>query len=163
MIEERAHVVQVDDSGIWVETQRQSACGQCSANKGCGTAVIGKVVGNKRNRVRVIDPGGAAIRVGDEVVIGIEEQALVRGSLAIYLVPLLSLFFFGLLGQTLAPQLAIANAEALSIAFGVVGLGAGFAWARLFSRSVMRDPRYQPVFLRRVTPTVSIFTPQLSE
>lgn len=150
MIEERARVVQADDAGIWVETQRQSACGQCSANKGCGTAVIGKVVGNKRNRVRVLDADGAGIRIGDEVVIGIQEQALVRGSLAIYLVPLLSLFFFGLLGQALAPQFGVANADVLSIAFGAVGLGAGFVWVKFFTRSVMRDPRYQPVLLRRV-------------
>lgn len=160
MIEEHARVVQVDNSGIWVETQRKSACGQCAANKGCGTAVISKVVGNKRSRVRVLDAAGTDVGVGDEVLIGIQEQALVRGSLAIYLVPLLALFFFSLLGQTLAPQLAVANADVLSIVFGVAGLGVGLIWVRFFSRSVMRDPRYQPVLLRRVTPTVSIFTPQ---
>jgi len=160
MIEERARVVQVDDSGIWVETQRQSACGQCNANKGCGTAVIAKVVGNKRSRVRVLDSGAAGVRVGDEVLIGIQEQALVRGSLAIYLAPLVSLFLFGLLGEMLGLQLGFENTELLSIVFGVAGLGAGFIWVRFFSRLVTRDPRYQPVLLRRAAST---FTVQFTE
>jgi sigma-E factor negative regulatory protein RseC len=163
MIEERARVVQADDSGIWVETQRQSACGQCSANKGCGTAVIGKVVGNKRSRVRVLDTGVTGVRVGDDVLIGIQEQALVRGSLAIYLAPLLSMFLFGLLGQSLAPQLGVANADVLSIVFAAAGLGAGFLWVKFFSRSVTHDPRYQAVLLRRVPAAISIVTSQLPE
>jgi sigma-E factor negative regulatory protein RseC len=163
VIEEQARVVQADGHGIWVETQRRSACGQCSANKGCGTAVIGKVVGNRRNRVQVLDPQGVGTAVGEEVVIGIQEQALVRGSMAVYLLPLLSLFLFGLLGQTLAGQLGVANAEGLTILCSILGLAVGFAWVRFFSKAVTGDSRYQPVLLRRATPTVSIFVPQVSE
>ena len=50
MIAENAQVVGFEGNDIWVETQRKTACGQCAANKGCGTAVLSKVLGNKRSR-----------------------------------------------------------------------------------------------------------------
>lgn len=154
MIEETAQVVATGPDGVWVETRRQSACGQCAANKGCGTAVLGKVLGQKRSWMRVANPGNTPVRVGDEVVIGIDESALVRGSLAIYLVPLLSFFIFGVLGETLTRQLAMAGGEALSMLFAVAGLFLGFLWARRYTRG---DRRYQPVIVANATPSVSFY------
>jgi len=154
MIEETAYVVAVGPQGVWVETQRQSACGQCAARKGCGTAALSKVLGQKRSRVQVANPDQAPVRVGDEVVIGIDESALVRGSVVIYLVPLLSFFLFGVLGQTLARQLMLGSGEGLSIVFGLLGLLLGFAWARRYARG---DRRYQPVILANATPVISFY------
>lgn len=152
MIEERAQVIALDDEDVWVETQRRSACGQCAANKGCGTATLSKVLGNKRSQVRTLNPKATKVVVGDEVIIGIQEQALVRGSLAIYALPLLSLFLFGLLGDVLSTQLLMQNQDVLPIFFGVLGLMLGFLWVRRFTRAVASDERYQPVLLRRVIP-----------
>lgn len=152
MIEEHAHVVALDKTDIWVETQRRSACGQCAANKGCGTATLSKVIGNKHSQVRTLNPNATQVAVGDEVIIGIEEQALVRGSLALYTVPLLALFVFGLLGQVLATQLLMQNQDILPIVFGIFGLAVGFMWVRRFTRAIADDKRYQPVLLRRVAP-----------
>lgn len=152
MIEEHAQVVALVNSDVWVETQRRSACGQCSANKGCGTATLSKVLGNKRSQVRTLNPNATQVAVGDEVIIGIEEQALVRGSLAIYTVPLLALFVFGLLGQVLSTQLLMQNQDILPILFGAFGLALGFMWVRRFTRMIANDERYQPVLLRRVMP-----------
>ena len=53
------------------------------------------MLGNKRSRVRVLNPKAASVVVGDEVIIGINEQALVRGSLVVYTLPLLAMFAFG--------------------------------------------------------------------
>jgi len=156
MIEEHAQVVALNAEGIWVETQRRTACGQCSANKGCGTATLAKVLGNKRSRVRALNPKATSVVVGDEVIIGIDEQALVRGSLAVYTVPLLSLFVFGLLGQLLGTQLLFGDSEWLSIAFSIFGLVLGFAWVRRFTRHIASDERYQPVLLRQVLPVISV-------
>ena len=157
MIEEAAQVVIAGSAGVWVETQRQSACGHCSARKGCGTAVLGKVLGQKRSRVQVANPDDTPVRVGDEVIIGIEESALVRGSMAIYLVPLLSFFLFGVLGQLLARQLLLESSEGLAIVFSLTGLFLGFAWARHYARG---DRRYQPVILSNVSPVVSFYNTQ---
>lgn len=156
MIEERALVVSLADNGIWVETQRRSACGQCAANKGCGTATLSKVLGTRRSHVRALNPKGTSVIVGDEVIIGITEQALVRGSLAIYVVPLLSLFLFGVLGQALARQMAISSPDLFVAGFSMVGLVLGFGWVRQFSRSIRDNPQYQPVLLRRILPVISV-------
>lgn len=150
MIEEFAKVVAFDGDDVWVETQRQSACGQCAANKGCGTATLAKVLGNKRTRVRVLNPRSTKVSIGDEIVVGIEEQALVRGSLAIYLAPLLALFLSGLLADVLAGQLNIAKPEIFIIIISLIGLGLGFVWVKRFSRVISSDSRYQPVLLHRV-------------
>lgn len=153
MIKEHAQVIALDENNdVWVETQRRSACGQCAANKGCGTATLAKVLGNKRSRVRTLNPNATSVAVGDEVVIGINEQALVRGSLAIYAAPLLSLFVFGLLGQVLSAQLLMTNHDILPIVLGLSGLLLGFVWVRRFTREIANDERYQPVLIRRVLP-----------
>jgi len=150
VIEENALVVALNAEGVWVETQRRSACGTCAVNKGCGTATLAKVLGNKRSQVRALNPTSASVSVGDNVIIGINEQALVRGSLAVYIVPLIALFFFGLLGQVLAAQLVVESSEGMIIVFSLVGLALGFAWVNRFTRNIGDDRRYQPVLLRRV-------------
>jgi len=150
MIEEHAQVVALENSDVWVETQRRTACGQCAANKGCGTATLARVLGNKRSRVRTLNPQATQVAVGDEVIIGINEQALVRGSLAVYTVPLLLLFVFGFLGQLLTVQLLIVNPDVLPIVLGLSGLLLGFVWVRRFTQGIANDVRYQPVLLRRV-------------
>lgn len=153
MIEERAEVVSIENGNVWVETQRRSACAQCAVNSGCGTAVIGKVIGNKRSRVRVLNPKDTKVSIGDEIVVGIDEQALVRGSLMIYVVPLISLFLFGFLGEVLSEQLNVYIPDVLPIIFGLSGLVVGFYLVKIFSRDIRGDIRYQPVLLHRVLRT----------
>ena len=145
MIEERARVISVDRGHAWVETQRQSTCGSCAVNKGCGTSVLAKVLGKRRSRVRAIDSVG--VNLGDEVMVGIEESALVRGSIAIYTAPLIGMLALALLASGLWPDAG----EPLVVLAGVGGFALGLAWIRLFSRRVSLDPRYQPVILRRLS------------
>jgi len=152
MIEEHAQVVALNADGIWVETQRRTACGQCAANKGCGTATLAKVLGNKRSRVRALNPKATSVAVGDEVIIGIEEQALVKGSFAVYTMPLLAMFVFGLLGEMLGTQLLLGSPELVTIGFSVFGLIVGFVWVRRFTSRIACDERYQPILLRQVLP-----------
>lgn len=156
MIEEQARVIALEEKGVWVETERRSACGQCSVNNSCGTALLGKILGIKRNKVFILNPEAKTVSVGDQVIIGISEQALTRGSLAIYIMPLFSLFIFALLGEILAEQLSIAGSDLMTSLFGVVGLFFGFLWVRLFSRSVSTDPDYQPLLLRRAGPSLIV-------
>ena len=155
MIEEHANVVALNEGGIWVETQRRTACGQCAANKGCGTATLAKVLGNKRSRVRALNPNATSVAVGDEVIVGIDEAALVRGSLAVYFLPLLAMFILGVLGQMLGTQLLFESPEIVTIGFSVFGLLLGFIWVRRFTGRIASDERYQPVLLRQVMPVIS--------
>ncbi|MBK1673129.1 Fis family transcriptional regulator [Ectothiorhodospira shaposhnikovii] len=147
MIEENARVIAVDEVGFaWVETLRKTACGTCSVQKGCGTSVIAKLFGQRRTQVRVIDPVGVSL--GDEVIIGLEESALVRGSLAIYILPLLGMLVFAAFGQWLWSG----HGELPVVAAGMTGLLAGLGAVAWFTRRIRRDPRYQPVVVRRLGP-----------
>jgi sigma-E factor negative regulatory protein RseC len=147
MIEESAQVVATEGEFAWVETQRQSTCGGCAANKGCGTATLAKVLGKKRTRVRALNHSGA--QVGDQVIVGVEESALVRGSLAVYAVPLLTLLAGSIIGSLLGKQWLL-EGEGLALVLGGVGLLAGLAWLKGFTRRISHDSRYQPVVLRRL-------------
>ena len=144
MIEEVAVVVEAGDGYAWVETRRQSACGACSASDGCGTATLAKVWGDQRTRVRAI--ATLPLRPGDAVIVGLAEGALLRGSLLIYLLPIVLLLAGALLGQA-----AFAGAgEEPVILSGAVGLGLGFLAARVVSRRLRSDARFQPVVMRRL-------------
>jgi sigma-E factor negative regulatory protein RseC len=147
MIEENAQVVRIQDDEVWVETQRSSSCASCSAEKGCGTAALSRVLGKRRNVVRVLST--IPLRVGDQVVIGIREQALVRGSLAVYAVPILLLLLGALVGELGAEQFIWENAELASVTLGISGLLAGLVWLRRFTRGIQNDPNFQPLVLRR--------------
>lgn len=148
MIEETAIVTKCEGDFAWVEAQRKTACGQCQVNKGCGTSVLARVVGNKVSRMRALNPVNA--RQGDSVIIGLHESALLAGSIALYLVPLVSLLLFAITGKVIAEQMMIESVEAVSILFAIIGMLISIAWLKLFSRRVAKDSRYQPVILKRL-------------
>lgn len=152
MIEESAQVVAVEGDYAWVETQRRSSCGSCEA-KGCGTGALSKVLGARVQRIKVRNPIQA--QAGDSVTLGIEEGVLLQGSLMVYIVPLLLMLAGGLLGESLAPQWG-AEAETLSLLFGVLGLAGGFLWLRGYQRRVAANPRFTAVILRKTSPGVAI-------
>ncbi|GMR07127.1 MAG: SoxR-reducing system protein RseC [Gammaproteobacteria bacterium] len=153
MIEESAQVIRIHDDFAWIETRRKSACGGCAVNKGCGISVLVQLFGKRRTEVKVLNNIDAC--VGDDVIIGIEENALVNGSLAVYAVPVISMISGAILGELLAQYWSIQNIEAASIAGGLVGLAAGFQWVKGFTRRVSRDTHYQPVILRKIVKGVA--------
>jgi len=149
MIEETAQVTRIAGGEVWVETLRRSTCSSCAVEKGCGTATLAKVLGNRRNLVRVLSD--QPLQVGDQVVIGITEQALVRGSLAVYAVPLLLLLAGAVVGELGAEHGLWDNAEPVSLLLGLGGLVGGLLWLKRFTRRIQNDRNYQPVVLHRLT------------
>ena len=147
MIEEKAIIISTEGQFAWVETQRKSTCQSCSVNKGCGTATISKVVGNKRNMVKVLNPIEA--QAGEQVVVGLQEDALVRGSLLLYALPLLLMFVVAFIGQSLALNLGVTESETLTIVFALAGLAVGFYLVKRFTDRISEDERYQAVILRK--------------
>lgn len=154
MLEETAQVVQIEGTTIWVETQRRSTCSSCSAQPGCGTAVLAKVLGSRRTRVRVLSD--LDLSIGDRVVIGIHEQALVQGSLAVYAVPIVLLLLGALIGELGAQRFLWQSAELASTALGLCGLLAGLWWLKKFTRRIGNDKRYQPSVLRRADASLNM-------
>ena len=54
MLVETGRVVAVDPDGVWVETIRQSTCGSCAAQQGCGHSLLNRISDGKRSYIRVL-------------------------------------------------------------------------------------------------------------
>jgi len=150
MIEENAQVVALNLEGdglhVWVETQRKSACDACSANKGCGTGIVSKAFGEKKMRMNALNNIGA--EVGDTVILGIDDEILVKSSFMTYFVPLLTLMLGGAFGSYMDGRLFADESEGLTILLGVIGLIVGFIWLRYHTRRLAGDERYEAQILR---------------
>ena len=141
MIEEQGRVVAVEAGAVWVETLRKSTCSSCSANAGCGQGLMDKLgVGNRRGYVRALTD--LQLDIGDSVAIGIREELLLRGSVLVYLVPLLGLFAGALSIQ------ALDGSELQVIGAGLGGLLFSWLYIRWRSLRTADDPALQPVVLR---------------
>lgn len=147
MIEEQAQVVEVVGSQLVLQAQTQSACGSCSASKGCGTSVLSKVIGRKFTRFQAENDIDA--EVGDTVVVGISEDALLRGSLVMYIIPIMGMLVFALLAD--ASLAAFAEYRDLSIAAaGIMGLASGSLLSRWYFQRRGSQQRFTPVVLRKI-------------
>lgn len=145
MLTEAARVVAVDDGGLWVETVRRSTCNACSVRQGCGHGLLERLREGQRGLVWVL-PGKASLAncaVGDEVSIGIPESLLLRASLLLYCLPLLTL----LLGAGLAAALFSESADAAAMLGAVAGLLCGLALVRWHAWRHRGDPAMHPVLL----------------
>lgn len=140
MIEELATVTAKDGSYVWVQTQRQSACDSCSAQKGCGTSAVGKVVGKQYTQVRVLNQLQA--QVGDLVKVAMHEDLLVKSSIAVYLIPLVLM----LLGGVIADEVLIsAYPHWHAVVGSIAGLAVGSVWLRFYAQRMAKNVRFQPV------------------
>lgn len=149
MIEEQGRVVAVEAGAVWVETLRSSTCSSCSLKAGCGQGLLDQLgAGGKRGYVRALST--LQLDVGDLVVIGVAEDLLVRGSLLLYLVPLLGLFA----AAVVAEQLALS--EPLVILSALVGLFIACMWVRWRSNRVADDPTLQPVVVRALLAATAV-------
>lgn len=147
MIEEQVQVIEIAGNQIVLQGETQSACGSCSANKGCGTSVLSKVVGRKFTRFQVDNNINA--EVGDTVVVGIPEDALLKGSLVMYVVPIFGMLLLALLADHFL--LATASYRDLIIAAnGILGLLIGSLGARWFFQHQSNAQTFTPVVLRKV-------------
>ncbi|MEH6565183.1 MAG: SoxR reducing system RseC family protein [Halopseudomonas sp.] len=142
MIEERGRVLSVEPGAVWVSTVRASTCGSCQAKAGCGQSLLQKLgAGATQGFIRALAENDW--QVGDEVIIGVPEDALVHSALWVYLVPLLGLFVAALGAQAFGwPEPAI-------ILFAAIGLLTGFLLVRWRAGRMQADPHLQPRVLAR--------------
>lgn len=142
MLEERVRVLACHQDHLIVEAQRLSACGRCAAASGCGQRKLAGVFGNPRIEMRIDNPQRLPVSVGDEVVVGLAEQALLKASALGYLLPLLLL----LLPVVLLAGLGVD--EGWMVLAAVAGLGVGVLLARVLAPRVLTGAGCKPVLLR---------------
>ncbi|WP_372964772.1 SoxR reducing system RseC family protein [Marinobacter sp.] len=139
MITETGKVVALDSGWAWVQTIQTSACQSCSARSGCGQRALAAVSGGRANQILVENTAGA--NLGDEVVIGVDEQSLLTASLAVYGLPLVLMVLMSIAGYRW-----LGGTDLAAIVAAFTGLGAGF-WAVRHWQSRSGD-RFQPRMIR---------------
>ncbi len=148
MIEETAFVVAVEDEQILCQTQRRSACHSCSVKQGCGTSVLAKVVGQRSSQITLPKTQNVTdVKVGDEVVLGIEENALVQGSLLVYTLPLIMMIAAALLAQLWAESQGIVS-ELPQILSALGGFSISLLLVRYWLNKSALKQHIQPHILR---------------
>jgi sigma-E factor negative regulatory protein RseC len=143
VITETGRVVEVHGEWALVACRRQVECPRCAEGRGCGGGVLGKLLGDRLHKVRAVT-GAVAVTPGDQVVIGLGEDAVLRAALVVYLVPLLAALAGGA-----AVGVGLGAGEAGSMAGAVAGFVLGLSWARGYGRRHAGDAALQPTILRR--------------
>lgn len=147
MIEEQVKVVAVENGQLLLEAQTKSACGSCDARKGCGTSVLSKVIGKKFTRFSVKNTINA--QVGDTVIVGLPERALLGGSVMVYLLPVTIMLLAALLAEVLMRP-TVPGRDILVAASSFAGLISGMLFTRRYFSSDRSRTAYTPVILRKV-------------
>lgn len=122
MIEEFAVVTQRMDGFVMLEVERRTACGLCGQKRGCGNATWGKLLGHQSQAF--LAKNTMDVKVGDSVVVGIDEKIMLSTVFYLYLVPLISM----LLSALVADQLF--SHDLWVALFAALGLTAGFLWVK---------------------------------
>lgn len=147
MILETGRIVSIEAEGVWVETIQKSACGSCKAEKGCGQSLLHKWDGHSAY-IWVLLDGRDPTRytLGDEIQIGIPEEVIAKGSLLVYLVPVISLVVLTALAHN---QFAH---EGITTLAGFAGLVLGGLIVRWHSWCTRFDRDLQPVLVDEQQP-----------
>ncbi|MGB7816945.1 MAG: SoxR reducing system RseC family protein [Methylotenera sp.] len=149
MIEERAVILSLErdannissgDSIATLEIERKTACGLCGQTRGCGNSIWGKLFAHQSTAFKAQNRINA--KVGDSVIVGINEKALLKSALLLYILPLATMLF----GAILATQFSASDSSALIGA--VVGLVLGLLWVKGHTMSSSYFTLQQPVILR---------------
>ena len=146
MIEEYAVITERTENLTTLEIERRTACSLCGQKRGCGNATWGKLLGHKSHAFNAENPINA--NVGDSVVVGIEERAILSSVFFLYVVPLLGMLAGAVLADTFL------NNEFYVVLGAASGLVLGFLWVKghLAGRDCTDktcSAKYQAVILRR--------------
>ena len=147
MIEESARVIACEEGYAIVETQVRAACGSCSAEQSCSTSVLSGLFKRHHNRLKVLNPIDAT--PGQQVIIGLQESAMVTAALTTYLLPLICLILLSIAAQEVAHYWHWPATELSSIVGGLLGMIIGLSLLKRFSLRSKHDPKFQAVILRQ--------------
>lgn len=152
---ESGRVVAIEANALWVETQQQTSCGNCAAQKGCGQGLLQQLYPARPNHLRVLlseeDAGShesaSSYAIGDRVEFSFPDHMIVVGSALLYLVPIAGLLLGALLGgQLFAYEVAVIGTAFVGFCVAAIGV-------RLFSVAHSDDASLQAQLLGRARQT----------
>ncbi|MDD5384522.1 MAG: SoxR reducing system RseC family protein [Gallionella sp.] len=144
MVEGTAYVVAVEGNMVWLVPEVGSSCGGCASASACGSKGIGTLAGRlEARRFQLVNDAG--LRVGERVVVGIRENALLKASITAYVIPLTTLLSAGALAQWAAGN------DTVTMVAMFAGLALGLGLARLGAGRLLVRGELAPRFIRRAS------------
>ena len=143
MIEEQAVVIFKEDDQVSVEIMRTKPCGLCGKTQGCGNSIWGKIFSHKRNKLSIKNNIGA--KVGDRVMLTIEENYLLRSSLLLYGLPLLFLF----IGMVFMDTITQKNSDLWVLVGAIFGMLSGLILVKFLARK-NHDRLYKEAIITKI-------------
>ena len=119
MIEEQAVVIKASKERVTLEVVRSKPCGLCGQVRGCGNSIWGKIFSHQSGHIETRNDLNA--KLGDVVIVGIDETLMLKSSLMLYGVPLFLMF----LGMVIANTFAKEKVEFYALVGAVTGLFLG--------------------------------------
>jgi sigma-E factor negative regulatory protein RseC len=142
-VEGLALVVETEGEKVWLEPEQTSSCGTCASASACGIKS-----GHPRltaRRFALANEWG--LKVGERVVVGISDRALLKASMTTYGIPLLTTLAAGITAQK-----GFGAGDVASALAAVTGLVVGFFLVRFQERRFVERGELLPYFIRRAPP-----------
>lgn len=148
MIEERAVILSLEANAsapdtpnmAVLEIERKTACGLCGQTGGCGNSLWGKLFAHRSTAFKANNHINAS--VGQSVIVGIDEQALLWSALLLYILPLVTMMIASILVMQVNDSNGVVMLAALA------GLIVGLLWVKGFTASQRYFVMQQPIILR---------------
>lgn len=148
MIEERAVILSLDNlsgdtnqtSIATLEIERKTACGLCGQTRGCGNSIWGKLFAHQSTAFKAQNRINA--KVGDSVIVGINESALLKSAVLLYILPLVTMFLAAIVASY------IRDTHTSTMLGAALGLVLGLVWVKGHTMSNSYFKLQQPVVLR---------------
>jgi sigma-E factor negative regulatory protein RseC len=83
-------VVKIENNQMFLNIGNKNSCGSCAANKSCGTGVLARYFDHFNTIAYPLRPG---VKEGDLISLEISNKTLFLRAFALYIAPLLVVFF----------------------------------------------------------------------
>lgn len=131
-------VVDASEAGARVRFEPPSECRRCLSGRGCGAGVFGRLFARRGSELHV--PNACDLQPGQQVRVGVPENALLALALLLYGLPLVVFILVAGFAATLVPA-GLAQ-DLLALASGLLAAAASLVLAgRLRARSL--NPRVE--------------------
>ena len=139
MIEEKALVVSSNAQHAWVSPLQSDSCSGCPSAARCSSTFLNNMLKRKSERTIKID-NLDGVSAGEHVIVGIHSVNLLFSSMLAYLLPVLCLLLFALIGH-------VFFSEMVSILLSMLGLGFGLMATNLTAANLSVCGKLEPIML----------------
>jgi len=139
MQRELAEVSYTDGEYVFLKTSNKTSCGECSSKASCGSVKLFKpIVESEGIKIKnTLD-----LKEGDSVVLELAPSKLLQGTFLVYLLPLISLMIFSVLGKMIA-------GEGVSIIAGLIGLAVSLYLVKKYLAKKAVSQKFIPTMLEK--------------